>query len=535
MGTIATNLGIDLLAAEAPRSLVLGGYVFEKTNLYPMPIALTGDYSAFYSVGGFRYSVYSGRILNSDRAKVKHYSTVVDDKLELFVGSGYVFDSNGNKAIIPDLSLNSYNGYASVRFATIAEPDSLQDSLSLGYRFSTGITGNVISFSFTEVSDNVVLINAVVEDTYNKRYAYIGTASYDTDRNLSTKISASGYLSAVPLKYLGKNNSVYYFGGLFLVDGSIKLGIVSFDSSSYSASIDYYDLSSSPDYSAFNPAICGVYREDGSIYVPVLYRDSNGWNGDVFLINVSDNSVGNLGWSLDTSSVDISNIVPASGSYGWASDVALSSGKGALVHSLYLDMVLAPPVYGNSYDFVITLFLDETNGKLAVKDAKSYDASVARGVMPINKGKSSFYVLGDRHISLLKIDGDGVLIYEDVDRAVDILGIDELGRIWGADSLRVELLPIYEPYRKVEISFQTPLSVSDSFPVDNSLVVKLYDENGNRIAGSVELVVTSGNMLFKDNNSYKITVSVSDGTNGDTTVPVSITAAGEINVEGVVL
>lgn len=533
MGTIATNLGVELRALELPRSFILGGYIFEKTNVYPLPVALEGDYTSFFAVGGFRYSVFGGQVLNADRANIRHFSVVVDDKLELFVGTAYTFGDTQNMAVVPDLGYTS--GYVAVKFVNGIEPDTLLDTLSDGYTLTTGIAGTSVSVAYSELDSNNLLLNLVYKDSVGNRYIFVGYATYDTDRTLTRVLNTGGYLCDVPIRYLGKINGVYYFAGFFLVDGAVKLGIASFDSTQKSGTINYYDLSDTPEVDQFVPAISGVYREDGSIYLPVLYRTSSGWNADVFLINATDGSVGNIGWTFDTSEVDISTFVPASGSYGWASDVSLASGKGMLVHSLYLDKYSAPPTYGNTFDFVFTLYLDETNGKLVVKDAKSYKASLARGVLPLNQGKDSFYVLGDSYISLLKINGDGVAVYEDVHRAVDILGVDELGRIWGADSLSVELLPIYEPYRRLELEFSTPLSVSDTYPISNSIVVKLYDENGNRIAGTVELVVTSGNMLFTDNNSYKITVDVSDGTNGDTTVGVSITAAGDINVEGVIL
>ena len=535
MGTIATNLGVELRALELPRSFILGGYIFEKTNVYPLPVALEGDYTSFFAIGGFRYSVFGGQVLNADRANIRHFSVVVDDKLELFVGTGYVLEDNQNRGIVPDLSTSKSSGYAAVKFIDGIEPDNLLDLLNVGYTLSTGIVGETVSVAYSELPDNEVLVNLVYKKSSGARYSYLGYSKYNASIRMTTILSLSDYLSDVPIKYLGKIDGNYYLAGFFLVDGVVKLGIVTFDSTQKTGTINYYDLSDTPEVDQFVPALSGVYREDGSIYLPVLYRTSSGWNADVFLINATDGSIGNIGWTFDTSEVDISTFVPASGSYGWASDVSLASGKGMLVHSLYLDKYSAPPTYGNTFDFVFTLYLDETNGKLVVKDAKSYKASLARGVLPLNQGKDSFYVLGDSYISLLKINGDGVAVYEDVHRAVDILGVDELGRIWGADSLSVELLPIYEPYRRLELEFSTPLSVSDTYPISNSIVVKLYDENGNRIAGTVELVVTSGNMLFTDNNSYKITVDVSDGTNGDTTVNVNITAAGDINVEGVIL
>ena len=540
MGIVATNKGRMLQALELPRSFILGGYVYEKANLYPLPVGVNSSFSNLdvFTVGGFRYSVYSGRVLNLDKTRVRPFSVVVDDKLETFVGVGYIFGSDRNTAIVPDCYLNNSNGDAAIRFLSGFEPDTLTDYFTVGYTFSTNMPGNTQAVAFCELPNDNILINLVYIYNAKERRLFLGYAPYDGSRTLTELVFLENYQSDVPLKYLGKKDDNWYLVGFILDKNdnySPKVVFVTFDSGTLEATIDLFPFSQAPDFSIFTPATCGVYREDGSIYVPVLYRTADGWNADVFMINASDNSIGRLEWTLDTSTVDISYILPASGSYGWACDVKIDSNKGMLVHSLLIQSYELPPIYGNSYDFVMLLELDEVNGKLLVKDAKSYDATVARGVLPLNQAKDSFYVLGDGYISLLKLNGDSVLVYKDVDRAKDILGVDEHGRIWGSDANYVELLPIYEPYRRIELEFETPLGVTDSFPVDNNLIVKLYDENSNRISGSVELVVTTGNMLFKDTNSYKITVNVSDGSSGDTKVAVSITAPGEINVEGVVL
>lgn len=540
MGVVATNKGRMLQAFELPRSFILGGYVFEKANLYPLPITVHSSFANVdvYSVGGFRYSVYSGRVLNLDKTRVRPMSVVVDDKLEVFVSSAFLLGTP-NRAIVLDYYYNNNNGNAAVRFINSYEPDTLADYYNAGYTLTTTRAGATLSAAFSELANNKVLVNLSYYAGDNK-YVFLGYATYDGSRTLTELVNLEGYQSEIPLKYLGKNGDTWYLAG-FILDSNDnntpKIAIVALDTVALATNLELLPLSQVPDYSLMTPATCGVYREDGSIYVPVVYRTADGWNSDVFMINASDGSVGRLEWMLDTSEVDISPFQPPAGSYGWSSDVKIDTGKGMLLHTILVQSYELPPVYNNSYDIVMLFELDETNGKLVVKDAKSYDASVARGVLPLTQAKDSFYVLGDGYISLLKLNGDSVLVYKDVHRTKDILGVDEHGRIWGSDANYVELMPIYEPYRRIELDFETPIGVTDNFPVDNNLVVKLYDESGNRVSGTVELVVTTGNMLFKDTNSYKIAVNVSDGSSssGDTKVAVSITAPGEINIEGVVL
>jgi len=538
MSVVSVNAGTDLQIVEGINTLLLGGFVFQKTNLYPFPFYYKPNpVSGIYSVGGLRYSIYSGRVINNANTKIKPMSILIDNKLEFFQSCGVV-GGDVNDVYLFNLAVNQSSDYPAFSLVKLYENSEFHYSGYSSLTWSdTNKSGYVTkSFGFKVVDSSSIIVNGVVADSSNNKYAFFDKVPTSGTMSFAIDVSDNQYIGDVPLRYLGKIGQTAYFGGFFNVGDNGQFGILAYSLSDDTKTINFFNLKARPDFDIVHPAIAGVYREDGSIYAVIIYRLPDGtWDTQVFFINASDGSMSELAFTFDSNGIDTTSLTPISGSYCWAADTAIQSGKGIFVHTFYIDEFGIPPVYGNTSDLAMLFYLDETNSKVVLKDYKYYDASLSRGIVPLDSTRTSFYVLGDLFISLLKIDGDSLLLARDVEPSRDIVGVDELGRIWSSDAGKVYLMPIYEPYKRIELSFETPLTPTDTYPVNNNLIVKLYNENGNRISGNVELVVTTGNMIFADNNSYSITVAVDDGTNGDTKVAVKITAAGLIEVEGVIL
>lgn len=98
----------------------------------------------------------------------------------------------------------------------------------------------------------------------------------------------------------------------------------------------------------------------------------------------------------------------------------------------------------------------------------------------------------------------------------------------------------YKPYNMSLhlLSADLPTSVSVVFADDTityagsnltkNLIVNAYDTNGSRVAKSVTLKITGSNAVFQSNSATSLTTTTSAA--GDLTVPLTISAAGFINV-----
>ena len=131
------------------------------------------------------------------------------------------------------------------------------------------------------------------------------------------------------------------------------------------------------------------------------------------------------------------------------------------------------------------------------------------------------------------------------------VGQDQSGRFWGisVNSNQFSTLPNTgysgETYKEIVsqlhiLSSDLPSSVSIVFQdstitysgttVSANLIVNAYDSSNNRVAKSVTLKITGNNAVFASNSGKTLTTTTSAG--GDTTVVVSITGAGFVNISG---
>ena len=80
----------------------------------------------------------------------------------------------------------------------------------------------------------------------------------------------------------------------------------------------------------------------------------------------------------------------------------------------------------------------------------------------------------------------------------------------------------------VSVVFQDATITYTGTNLSKNLLVNAYDTNSSRIAKSVELKITGGNAVFTSNSSTALTVTTS--TSADTTVALTISGAGFINI-----
>lgn len=113
------------------------------------------------------------------------------------------------------------------------------------------------------------------------------------------------------------------------------------------------------------------------------------------------------------------------------------------------------------------------------------------------------------------------------------VGIDTLGRVWVTSqsdysSTTAQTLSVYDATgaaANIVLSFDATRYTYAGSPVSGNLIVNAYDVNGNRVVLSVSLSRSSDNFTFSGGATSTI---VTTSASANTTVPVTITAAGRL-------
>ena len=80
----------------------------------------------------------------------------------------------------------------------------------------------------------------------------------------------------------------------------------------------------------------------------------------------------------------------------------------------------------------------------------------------------------------------------------------------------------------VQVRFEDNSISFDGTPIQKNVIVNAFDPNGNRLASNVTLKISGSSAVFTSNSSSTLQVTTSAG--GDTTVSLTINAAGYLNV-----
>ena len=114
-----------------------------------------------------------------------------------------------------------------------------------------------------------------------------------------------------------------------------------------------------------------------------------------------------------------------------------------------------------------------------------------------------------------------------------LLGVDEFNRFWGLRSTgEVELFGKKLPYR-VKYSLEVSDSTPESYPVDATFKIDVFDYTGKRIAADVQLVVLTPDVAEFDDGSVRKVITTS--TDSTTEVPIKIKTDGVVVIDETII
>lgn len=155
-----------------------------------------------------------------------------------------------------------------------------------------------------------------------------------------------------------------------------------------------------------------------------------------------------------------------------------------------------------------------------------------KNIVWLNTAKSVLGVFGTQYFFTYSFNAtNGWVLTGTLPYQYWAVGTDSTGRIWGIDrgitsAGQIHIITLSVPVTVSVVPAQTTYNYTGT-TISSTLAVSAYDQNGNRIATSVKLVIDGGSMTFGGSN---LTTTVTTSATGDISVAISITDGGYSNI-----